>query len=462
MLGAWLTVHAALFSIWLGPMLTLGLLVVLALLLLITAAFMAAPHLAVAVTIPVFALLPTLKVVAFPWIGPLKDLITLGAIGAAAILVIQRSSAGERVRGDGVAAGLVGLLVGLYLLNIGGALDRDAAWLHGVRLACIPLLLLLVGFLLGNSRRTLRFAAGSLIVTAVAEGAIGILQQLAGAERLVALGYEYSLHIRTIDGRLRSFGTFDDPFAYAAFLLFGLAAVLLWMRKGPAAFGAAGVILAGLTFSLARSALIIGLVLLGLWLVRHRQTTVSFFLMAFAIGAAVILLARSSEATEGRTVRAGPNFFLTVNGRTDVWKVVFEDAGDLPFGRGVGEIGTAAERATYTVSRTADEAREAEAAVVDSSYFAALADVGIIGLALILALFGRLLALAAPALRRRRRTGALALGLLAIMAIDPLARESLTGFPTAFLGFLLIGLALSAAEDEDAAAKRASPRARLA
>jgi O-antigen ligase len=443
-------------------MLTLGLLVVLALLLLITAAFMAAPHLAVTVTIPVFALLPTLKVVAFPWIGPLKDLITLGAIGAVAILVIQRSNAGERVRGDGFAAALVGLLVGLYLLNIGGALDRDAAWLHGVRLTCIPLLLLVVGFLLGNSRRTLRFAAGSLIVTAVAEGTIGILQQLAGAERLVALGYEYSLQVRTIDGHLRSFGTFDEPFAYSAFLLFGLAAVLLWMRTGPAAFAAAGLILGGLTVSFVRSALIIGVLLFGLWLVRHHQTTVSFFLMLVAAALAVVLLVRSAEATEARTVRAGPNFFLTVHGRTDAWKVIVENPRDLPFGRGVGEVGTAAERATYTVSRSAEEAHEAERVVVDSSYFTTLADIGIVGLALLLALFGRLFALSLSAMRRGQRAAAVAVGLLVIMSIDPLSRESLTGFPTAFLGFFLIGLALSAAEDEDEAAQPASARARLA
>jgi hypothetical protein len=59
-------------------------------------------------------------------------------------------------------------------------------------------------------------------------------------------------------------------------------------------------------------------------------------------------------------------------------------------------------------------------------------------------LFGRIVVLA-------RRAGAdstdgwIAVGLLLVMAIDALSHESFTAFPTAYIGMLLVGLALSAA-----------------
>ena len=46
---------------------------------------------------------------------------------------------------------------------------------------------------------------------------VGIMQQVVGEARLLDFGYSYDGAIRTIDGRLRSFGTMDEPFAYAAF-----------------------------------------------------------------------------------------------------------------------------------------------------------------------------------------------------------------------------------------------------
>jgi plastocyanin len=39
------------------------------------------------------------------------------------------------------------------------------------------------------------------------------------------------------------------------------------------------------------------------------------------------------------------HFFLTVNGRTDAWSIVLDKPSSMPFGQGVGEVGTAADRA---------------------------------------------------------------------------------------------------------------------
>ena len=89
----------ALAATQIGEGLSLALIVVLTLFFLMVTAFVVVPHIAIALTIPTFALIPMLKVLAFPWIGPLKDMITLAAICAAAVLVVQRSSQGDAAEG---------------------------------------------------------------------------------------------------------------------------------------------------------------------------------------------------------------------------------------------------------------------------------------------------------------------------------------------------------------------------
>ena len=76
---------------------------------------------------------------------------------------------------------------------------------------------------------------------------------------------------------------------------------------------------------------------------------------------------------------------------------------------------------------------------------------GFIGLAVLLALFGRLAALAIAGARQRSDAGWVALGLLTTLLLDALARSSFTGFPTAFLGLLLVGVALAAVRAESGA-----------
>src|SRR5689334_24161932 len=43
--------------------------------------------------------------------------------------------------------------------------------------------------------------------------------------------YSFTKQVRTIPHHLRSFGTFDDPFAYATFLLFGIGVLMFWLRR---------------------------------------------------------------------------------------------------------------------------------------------------------------------------------------------------------------------------------------
>ena len=447
--GFALTAFLALAATQIGEALSLALIAVLTLFFVIVTAFVVAPHIAIALTIPTFVLIPMLKVLVFPWIGPLKDMITMAAICAAAVLVVQRSSQGQPQKGDFWVAAASGLFAILYIVNVGG-LNRDLAWTHGMRLALEPLALLLVGLTLSNARRTLRWAMVSLVATAVFVATVGLWQQLVGEWALYDLGYSFRVHLRTVDGHLRSFGTLDEPFAYAAFLLLALAALLMWFRLSALTVAAGSVIVAGLFFSFVRTALVVVLALGALLLARKGYTATSIFLLAVAALSALVILFASSTATETRTVRTGTSNFLTVNGRTEAWRLFLNDPKVWFLGHGVGKVGTAAERATYKVTQDPDEASRQIA--IDSGYFAAIADVGLLGLGAMLAIFGRMIFLARRFASRGSRAGWLALGLVVVLMIDAVTRASFTGFPTAFLALLLAGLAVGAAIEGDSGA----------
>lgn len=443
--GAALTLAAVLLSAQTGATLGLGVLVALALFFLVVVGYLAFPYAAVAATIPIFALTSALKVFVSPSLGPVKDAVSLAAIVAAGILVVLRASEGRQQRGDVWLAAAACFLIGLYALNLGGAMEHDVAWSQGVRLVSEPLLLLLVGLALPQARRTLRWAMVSLVATACFVALVGIAQQALGDERLVELGYSYTIQVTHVGSRLRSFGTMEDPFTYAAFLLLALVAVTMWMRRGILMLLAGGVIATGLLFAYVRTSAVIAIALLGLWLARHQRATIAAFVLAVAATAAVTILIASSAGTESRTTRQGPSLFLTINGRTKGWQVVLDNPKTWVVGKGVGEVGTAKERATYKISRRTRDIGKTSA--VDSGYFALIADVGLIGLVIFLALIARVLTLARAAIRKHLAAGWLVVGFVTVMLLDASTRDSFTGFPTAFLGMLLVGVALAAAKE---------------
>ena len=454
--GALLTVLASIAATSIGGTFSLGLLLGVTLFFFAVAGFIAFPHISVAAMIPIFALIPAIKVLAVPWIGPLKDGLTLAAITAAAVLVVQRAGEGHRQQGDFWVAAIVVFVIGLYFVNLGGGMQRDVAWAQGVRLISEPLLLLVVGFVLPQPRRVLRWSVVSLVATGVFVALVGIAQQAVGEERLIELGYSYTIQVRSIGDRLRSFGTMDESFAYAAFLLLVIVALLFVMRRTVPVAIAGCVIALGILFSYVRTALVIAIALIGLWLWRRQRPAIAAFLLSVSVVAAAAILIWSSGGTETRTVRAGPSLFLTINGRTEGWKVVLDHPRTWAVGKGVGEVGVAAERATYSVSRRARD--QSDVSAVDSGYFALIADVGFIGLVAFLALAARLFSLAKHAIDRGIAEGWLAVGFLVVILLDAVTRDSFTGFPTAFLGMLLIGITLAAAREiEEAAEQPASP-----
>lgn len=448
-LGAVILFMTLAASTRLGEVFSVTLLVGLAVFGLVVIAFVGVPHVAVAATIPLFAFLPMIKAIWVPWSGPLKDVVTVAAAAAALVVVVVAARGGRRIPGDLWVVALVGFLVALYALNIGGDLERSWAWGHGIRLFVLPLALLLAGLTLPNPRRTLHWALVSLVATCTVVALVGIAQQLAGPSRLVEFGWLWNTNVRTIDGFLRSFGTLDEPFAYAALLMFGLAAILMWAPRRPIVFAAAGIIVVGLSLSLVRTALLIVAGLVALFLARHGKTVSAAFMLAIVLVASATFMI-SQDATEQRVVQGGPALFYTLNGRTEGWRAVFENREDIPLGRGVGDVGTAAFRAHYDVTRSREQAvSRSKELIVDSGYFAVAADIGIVGLVALLLLLGRLGTLGYRAGRKGRTEGWVALAILASLSLDAITRESFSAFPTAYVGLLLVGLALASAKEGD-------------
>ena len=448
--GAALTTAAAFVATVVGPPLVVLFLFVIVAFVGVVVAFVRVPHVAVAVTIPLFAALPTIKALYLPWAGPVKDGVAVAAVAAACVVTIRRNIRRERHPVDRWVLGAVALLMALYFFNPGGGLSAqgyDFAWSQGVRLAYEPLLLLLVGFTLDGARRTYGWAVASLIVSGCLIGIYGIAQQALGHAKLVELGYEYTLQVRFYAGFLRSFGTLDDPFAYAAFLLFAMAAVVTWHRLSATIVLSGLVLSAGLVVAYVRTAGIIGAALLGIWLAQRNRIGAAVALLLSAVVASVVILFSTGGASESRTY-AGDNGYLTLNGRTEAWEVAIGDTpAQVLFGQGVGQLGRAAERARFTLSGELEESASGKVEAVDSGYFATVSDVGFVGLVVMLVIYGRLFALAASAARARVREGWVAMALLAVLMLDATTRDSFAGFPTAFVGLLLVGITLAAARE---------------
>jgi hypothetical protein len=411
------------------------------------AGFVSVPHVMAAAFVSYLVLLPMLERFGTTALGGTKDVVALAAVIASAIVFIERRYSAERVKVDPCVISAVALLLGIYALD-GGALLGGSGhgwpWFHGVRLVAEPLLLLVVGMMLPHPVRTLRWASVSLLATGVVIAAFGIVQQGIGVERLLRLGYVYGQEVRQVDGHLRSFGTLDDPFAYASVLLLCLAVLLLVTTLRPRAYGAFALLSCGLIVSYVRSAAVGALALVGLALARRGRRSAEILRIAPAALGVIVLFAIILGFSASTPDRDGATRFLPLQARTELWR---QAVGDSPLhwavGRGVGTVGTAAQRASDSLIRTSKEPQQ-RGTVVDSSYVVTISDVGVLGLLVLLTLFARLLVLARRVATGGEAAGWLAFAVVTLMLLDALTRESWTSIPTAYLGMLLVGLAVAA------------------
>jgi len=416
--------------------------------LAVTWLFVRFPETMLALTVAVIAATPALKLLAAPELGVLKDaLIGAAVVGSFVTARMEPHSKRARLASVRPLHGLAGLLVGLYVVNLSGV--HDAAWAFSVRQVVEAVALLVVGASLPSARHALVVVAKVVIVFALLQVAVGLWQQWVGADGLILqYGYTFEEQVRlTADGQLRSFGTFNDPFGYAAFLCFALAAVAMIVRDLRWRVGLAVPLLIGLYESQVRTAAVAVVALLAVVLLRRGRAVVAGAVAIAACGGAIALTLTATPTVGTSTVNLGGTL-VTLNGRTSFWGEVVGEPRQWALGRGVGSVGVGADRAQTDLVYTPGEAVERFQRTgtdyrVDSSYLLLVAEVGVVGLVTLLCL------IAWSAVRLIQATPTedvawLGLGIGAVLVVDGLTRSSLLGFPTGFVGLLMVGLALGA------------------
>jgi hypothetical protein len=272
-----------------------------------------------------------------------------------------------------------------------------------------------------------------LMVVGGITAVVGILQQLVGPERLVALGYEYNVTIRTAGGFLRSFSTFNQSFPFALFLMLVLLIGLPIALTDPRRLRNRLFLLAlpvyglGLLTTIVRAAWLglgVGLLYLG---VRRFRTLllplplalVALLFLPTSLGAAALSSSSSAE-------------------RVSLWESNVATVLAHPLGVGVGASGSASEKAA--------ELGGVDASIYqpDNYYYKTLYELGLLGLwMLVLLLISAFLSTRAAAARLLGIDAALADGISASVLAAAVVSTVATYFeifPMDVYFWLLLGI----------------------
>ncbi|MGB5758598.1 MAG: hypothetical protein WBM50_16910 [Acidimicrobiales bacterium] len=230
---------------------------------------------------------------------------------------------------------MVGLLA---LATVSALLHPSSAALIGVKIGFFYLLVPLALWWapLNATERdrlvTILMAAAGVVVI------VGIGQQIAGPETLVSLGYDYNSNVRFASGILRSFSTFNQPFAYAFFvmmvLLVGIPVALDDRRRlrNILFLAAVPMLAVGMVTAVVRAALL-GFAIGAVWLLVHRYRGLIHALIPALVAAAFL-----PSGFVGAFL--SPSSLLE---RSDGWTQATLEQGIEPFGQGIGSVGSAAE-----------------------------------------------------------------------------------------------------------------------
>ena len=241
--------------------------------------------------------------------------------------------------------------------------------LVGLKLGFFYTLVLLAMWLCPLNRGQRNALVTILIVNGLVTALVGLWQQLVGEDRLVGLGYEYGVHVRTTQQYLRSFSTFNQPFPFAFFLamviLLGIAVALadLGSLRSKIFLVTVPVLSTALVFTFVRGAwLILGLGFAYLAFHRYR------WLLLLAPLALLSLLVLPGQF--GAAAFASGSF----NERQVGWTENLGKVTSQPIGNGIGTTGASAEKTI--------DVKDSFAAFYqpDNQYFKVLYELGVIGL----------------------------------------------------------------------------------
>jgi hypothetical protein len=404
-----------------------------------------------------FALQPDLKFFGSSYFGPAKDGVAIAVILVAAARLTDRDFRRKLTCNPWVISFTVALLV-LYVLDAGG--HHDSAWLAAVRPVIETFGVFLSAYVLLRFPEGWQWCVRMALTMGIIEAVAGIAEQLLGPSRLVSsFGFPYNDVVEVVNGFLRSFGTMLDPFNYAGLVATGLVFAFFVVRRRHVQALVLALLLVGLLFAFVRTSAPIALALILLALIRGARATSAAFVLSAAVVAVCAFLLFSQPSSPGGSTAT------TLNGRTAEWARVLHWR-VLIAGQGVGEVGSGANRVLQggivqvakQGSQTTGSSTPAQAVSIDSSYLALISDVGLPGLALLIAIVLVIVGTAIRAVQSNASSGWILLGLLLVLLIDGFTRSSLTQFPFGNIVWFLLGAGLAEAERDVARAKRAPAR----
>ncbi len=319
----------------------------------------------------------------------------------------------------------IGPLLGLAALGVASLLWAPPAFvLMGLKIDFFYVLVWLALWRCPLDRPERDRLVTILMVGAVTTAAIGLAQQRIGAFGLRDLGYEFESTIRTTgDSVLRSFSTFDLPFAFAFYLAFVLALATPVALAAPSRlrnrlFLASSPLLVvamlGTFVRAAVAALVVGAAFLVIRRFRVILWLAPFALLGVALSPSVLVSATLSTSS--------------LEDRVDGWSAVWTGVLDRPLGSGLGTTGAAAERLTDNGTEAPETfglPAERESYQPDNYYMKRLLELGLPGLWLTLAMMRHILG---SMLRIRSRA-------------DPADTAFVDGAMAWFLGAIIAALA---------------------
>ncbi len=263
--------------------------------------------------------------------------------------------------------GPLALYVGIGLTS--AVFVRGAQALVGLKIGYLFAGVLVILWLRPFDERDRDRLMSILMLVAVVTSLGGLAQQALGAERVNALGYAYNETIRFTGGFMRSFSTFDLPFAFGFFLamvlLLGTPVALTEPRRARSVmfFASTPVLLLALAFTFVRGAwLVLGIGFLYLAVHRYRVLLLGVPIAALSL---VFLPGQlSSPAFQSESLDERQLGWMD-----NVGQITAE-----PLGNGIGATGSAAEK-TREVTRLDNAVYQP-----DNQYFKVVYELGVVGL----------------------------------------------------------------------------------